>query len=123
MKRTKSLDEHIGRRIRERRELLGIKLKDMAAQVGVTYQQHHKREMGTNRISAADLWLTGQVLGVPMTYFVEGFPQPSEAAESSHGMRVIGLIAQVMLAMPRERQQMLAKVARLVRAGDAELGR
>ena len=122
MKRTKSLDEHIGRRMRERREMLGMSQGQLAARVGVTYQQHYKREAAINRISAADLWLTARALGVGVGYFFEGFESGS-AAGSNPANRVVAQAAQVLLEMPPERQVALAKVARLVRDGDEELGR
>ncbi len=44
----------------------------MAEMIGVTYQQAHKYERGTNRISAGRLFDISQVLGMPVGFFYEG---------------------------------------------------
>jgi len=50
--RANDTDRHIGVRIREQRILLGMSQQQMADLIGVTCQQVHKYEHGTNRISA-----------------------------------------------------------------------
>lgn len=48
-------EDGVGARIRTRRLLLGLTQKELAASCGVKYQQIHKYEMGTNRVSASRL--------------------------------------------------------------------
>ena len=50
------IDLHLGRRLRRRRRLLGLTQQQMAELIGVTYQQAHKYESGTNRIAAGRLF-------------------------------------------------------------------
>ena len=50
------VDRHVGRRIRERRTMLGLTQQQLAERIGVTYQQAHKYETGDNRVSAGRLY-------------------------------------------------------------------
>jgi len=50
------LDRHIGRRLRGRRRALGLTQADLAADVGVTFQQIQKYEQAVTRTSSATLW-------------------------------------------------------------------
>ncbi len=69
------LDTYIGKRIRLRRKLLGMSQVKLAERIGVTFQQVQKYERGSNRIAAARLYYTAEVLDVPITYFFDGFEQ------------------------------------------------
>ena len=69
--RATDTDRHVGARIRERRVELGLSQHQMAALIGVTYQQAHKYESGINRVSAGRLFDIAQVLKVPVGYFFE----------------------------------------------------
>lgn len=64
-------DAHIGRRIRLRRTLLGVSQQQLAAAVGVTFQQIQKYETGLNRMSAARLYDVARSLGVPERFFFD----------------------------------------------------
>ena len=46
--------------------------EQLAAAVGVRFQQIQKYECGANRISASRLWLLSQALEAPIGYFYEG---------------------------------------------------
>jgi transcriptional regulator with XRE-family HTH domain len=72
---TAAIDDHVGRRIRERRILLGLTQQELAGMIGVTYQQAHKYEHGVNRVSAGRLFEIARVLSAPITYFSEGVGQ------------------------------------------------
>ena len=50
------VDHYVSLRIRERRIMLGLTQQQMAALIGVTYQQAHKYETGINRIAAGRLY-------------------------------------------------------------------
>jgi transcriptional regulator with XRE-family HTH domain len=66
------IDEHLGRRLRRRRRLLGLTQQQLAAACGVRFQQIQKYECAANRMSAARIWQVAQVLEVPVSYFFEG---------------------------------------------------
>ena len=48
----------------------------LADALGITFQQIQKYEKGINRISAGRLFEIANLLGVPITFFFEGGPQP-----------------------------------------------
>jgi len=66
-------DRYVGTRIRERRITVGMTQTDLAAQLGLSYQQICKYEKGTNRVSAGRLLQLAQVLGCEVGYFFDGF--------------------------------------------------
>ena len=73
------IDVHVGKQVRLRRLLLGMSQTELAAAVGLTFQQVQKYEQGTNRISAGRLYDLAKVLGVSIDSFFEGIqPQFSE---------------------------------------------
>jgi len=68
------VDVHAGKRLRERRRILDIGQKELARRAGdITYQQLQKYERADNRISASRLYEFSKALGVPVTYFFEGY--------------------------------------------------
>jgi len=67
-----TIDLLLGRRLRNRRRLMGLTQSQLAQKVGVRFQQIQKYESGANRISAARLWGFSQALEVPVAYFFEG---------------------------------------------------
>jgi transcriptional regulator with XRE-family HTH domain len=67
------IDRHVGRRIRERRIMLGMPQQDLARLLGVSYQQVHKYERGINRISVGALYQIAQALGAGIEDFFEGY--------------------------------------------------
>jgi transcriptional regulator with XRE-family HTH domain len=82
------VDQHVGQRLRIRRALLGMSQADLANAVGLTFQQVHKYECGTNRMSARRLWQCSQILDVPVSYFFDDLPSDvTKAAKAriSHG--------------------------------------
>jgi transcriptional regulator with XRE-family HTH domain len=65
------IDVHIGRRLRQRRSLLGMSQSGLGAAMGVTFQQVQKYERGANRIGATQLFEVSRVLDVPISFFFE----------------------------------------------------
>ena len=65
------IDVHVGRRIRQRRTLLGIAQETLAEAIGLTFQQVQKYEHGRNRLGSSRLFDVAQVLDVPVSHFFE----------------------------------------------------
>lgn len=59
----------VGQRLRELRMLAGLSQSDLAATIGLTFQQLQKYERGVNRISASKLYLLARHLNVPVSTF------------------------------------------------------
>ncbi len=67
-----AIDRAVGAKIREARLNRGWTQENLAAAVGVTFQQIQKYENGRNRTSASALVLIGRALGVKPPSFLEG---------------------------------------------------
>jgi transcriptional regulator with XRE-family HTH domain len=75
--RPSDVDRHVGARIRMRRILLGLTQHQLARRIGVTYQQQHKYEQGSNRISAGRLFAIARALEVDVDDFFVGLEEPA----------------------------------------------
>jgi transcriptional regulator with XRE-family HTH domain len=64
-------DQHVGNRIRMRRKMLEMSQTDLAEQLGISFQQVHKYENGTNRVGASRLQHIAHILKVPVPFFFE----------------------------------------------------
>lgn len=80
---THHVDVHVGKRIRHRRWLLGMTQQQLAAQVGIKFQQIQKYETGANRVSASRLWDIADSLGVSISFFFEGLATATPAEEAA----------------------------------------
>ncbi len=76
-RRTTDVDNYVGRRIRQGRLERGQSQTELAAALGVSFQQIQKYENGTNRVSAGRLYAAAQHLGVTFDYFFEGVELPA----------------------------------------------
>ena len=66
------IDQRIGRRIHERRVVLGLNQTKLAAGLGISFQQLQKYERGHSRMGVGLLYGCAQLLDVPPEYFFEG---------------------------------------------------
>jgi transcriptional regulator with XRE-family HTH domain len=78
VKTTGSLNERIGRLIRERRKELCLTQKDLAERLNVTAQQIQKYERGLNVLSLHRLLAINEALVVPPSYFFVRIADRSE---------------------------------------------
>jgi transcriptional regulator with XRE-family HTH domain len=74
---------HVGARVRMRRMMLGMSQSKLGDALGLTFQQVLKYERGTNRIVASRLQQIAHVLQVPVSFFFEGLPLPSEESSET----------------------------------------
>ena len=80
-----AIDRRIGVRLRMRRLTLDMSQEQLAAGLGVTFQQVQKYEKGHNRIGAGRLQQFAEILQVPVSFFFEDFavPEGTQAPSSS----------------------------------------
>jgi len=69
-----AVDVHVGKRLRQRRTLLGMSQTKVGTAVDLTFQQIQKYERGSNRISSSQLFEFAKVLDVPVSYFFDEMP-------------------------------------------------
>lgn len=65
-------DREVGQRIRAQRLISRMSQEELGERVGITFQQIQKYEKGTNRVSAGRLIRISEILGVPVSFFLEG---------------------------------------------------
>ncbi|MGB3624313.1 MAG: helix-turn-helix transcriptional regulator [Henriciella sp.] len=73
-------DRGIGQLVRQARRRIGMTLDDLAKKLGLSYQQVHKYENGTNRISAGTLAAIANILAVPVEHL---FPEDALLSHST----------------------------------------
>ena len=107
------VDRHVGNRILQRRMVLGLSLQQLAALIGVTYQQAHTYERGLNRVTAGRLYDIAQGLGVPVSWFFEGLSDISPEPDLSPRLRMSLELARNFAAIHNEKhQEALSHLAR-----------
>lgn len=89
------IDAHVGQRLRERREALGISQGRLGRHLGLTFSQVQKYEKGSNRIGAGRLYQIAAFLGVPPSHFFDGLTSggPTAGKNGAVGgeeLRVLG---------------------------------
>ena len=82
-KRKDPLDVHVGKRLRRRRILLGMSQMRLGEAVGVSFQQVQKYESGIIRAVPRRLHEFGRTLGVPLSYFFDGYVERKKAGAGS----------------------------------------
>ena len=83
-------DAKIGRLVRAQRHKLHLSQSDLAARIGVTFQQVQKYENGTNRISIGRLSRIAEALDVPPTFFFAEETKASVAASNKSRAFIAG---------------------------------
>jgi transcriptional regulator with XRE-family HTH domain len=75
-KPAKSVDKHVGSRVRMRRQMLAMSQQKLGDALGLTFQQVQKYEKGANRIGAGRLLQIADILKVPVSFFSRKPHQP-----------------------------------------------
>jgi transcriptional regulator with XRE-family HTH domain len=113
------VDAHVGQRMRQRRESLGMSQGRLGRHLGLTFSQVQKYEKGANRIGAGRLYLLANYLGVPIHYFFEGLGSeavPGAQPERKHELSTLD-DAFLSISDPDTRQSVLALVCSLAPGG------
>lgn len=112
------VDEHVGRRIRQRREAIGMSQARLGRHLGLTFSQVQKYEKGSNRIGAGRLYLMAHHLGVPVHYFFEGLDDGAVQRAQIGAVNLTGELsvlddAFLSITDPGTRQSLIALVRSL----------
>lgn len=81
---TIKIDTIIGMKIHELRISMGLSRQQLAPDIGVTSQQLHKYEKGTNRISCGRIAVIAQALKKPVSYFFEDIKNSGDLLPTQH---------------------------------------
>jgi transcriptional regulator with XRE-family HTH domain len=102
-RRTGAIDIQVAERIRTARLTQGVSQQKVAEALGLTFQQVQKYEKGTSRVSIGRLFAIANILGVPVSYFLEGLDispgvdarAVNAALKTKEGVRVAAALAQI----------------------------
>jgi transcriptional regulator with XRE-family HTH domain len=111
--RAQDVDRHIGARLRQRRIMLGLTQQRLAEQIGVTNQQAHKYERGTNQMPASRLYKAAQVLGVEVSYFFEEL-QGGGTFRATPRQRLLQELMKNFITTRPEHQRVLSSLVRML---------
>ena len=119
------VDAHVGRRMRQRRESLGLSQGRLGRHLGLTFSQVQKYEKGANRIGAGRLYLLAGFLDVPVQYFFEGLgeePLTVSPEVRANGRGDLEHLEDAFLSIPDPdtRRSVLALVCSLAATGTPE---
>ena len=122
--RAGALDVLVGKRARERRLALGLTMQEVAAALGVPYQQLHKYETGANRLSAGRLFLLAEALGVGVAHFFGEDGEGEVAAPTGHRRALLELVRNFARIPDRKQREAVARLARTLAdlGGDVGVG-
>ncbi len=116
------VDVHVGKRIRQRRWLIGMTQQKLAELVGIKFQQIQKYETGANRVSASRLWDIADALDVKVAFFFEGLrAEDSDVREDADtvpedlmGAKEAMDLVRSYYAIPENQRRRLFELARVL---------
>jgi len=112
------VDVYVGKRVRQRRWMVGMTQQQLADKVGIKFQQIQKYETGMNRISASRLWDIADALGVAISYFFEGMEpqaQPNDdVAPDIMADKEALLLVRSYYAIPEAQRRRLFELAKVL---------
>ena len=83
------IDTYVGQRLRLRRTMTGMSQERLGDAIGVSFQMVQKYERGDCRVGASRLMKISSALGVPVSFFFDGFqgatPLSLPVAEDKRG--------------------------------------
>lgn len=128
-----SVDIHVGKMLRQRREICGMPQKELARRLGISFQQVQKYESGANRVSASKLWDICCILETEPGYYFAGLvhgqaqntagmaeaPASAYQPETASSRQVIDLNQSFQqIHDPKVRQRLVQLVRSLVQGND-----
>lgn len=119
----RSVDRHIGERIRERRAEMGLTQEELGAALSISYQQVQKYETGANRVSAGRLFDIAATLGVDIAYFFASYRGNVRGEPLPHGGHNRSAIELVRNFLEIKDEAVRAAVTGLLRALKEQDGR
>jgi transcriptional regulator with XRE-family HTH domain len=133
-KKPNHVDQHVGKRLRLRRNLLDLSQDELARRLGLTAQLIQKYEAGETRISASRLYDIAMQLAVPITWFFEELedkkrsaaPPKSSPEKTPHWSELVTKresrqLLELYFGIPDERlRRKVMEVAQLLRVRDTE---
>ena len=106
------INRFVGRRIRERRVLLGLNLSQLAEPLGLVVTQIVRYERGENGVSAGLLFEIARALDTSPNYFFEGLEDEAAAKVSPRQRVLLNLVRSLGDIQSREQLAVLRQLTR-----------
>jgi transcriptional regulator with XRE-family HTH domain len=118
-RRSTPIDAYVGRRLKQRREGMGMSQDRLGELLGISFQQVQKYERGQNRVGASRLFQLCGILGVEAGFFFDGLKPtpPAGMAESEVDASAPEPLSTAALLAAPGALELLAEYARLVHPG------
>lgn len=100
------IDVFIGRRVREERVRAGLTQSELAAKIGIRFQQLQKYETAANRVSGSRMWMIAQALDVPVETFFPDALEPRRVLDRLDIDRDVRLVRAIRRLEPRAKNAM-----------------
>ena len=84
-KRPNPVDVAVGKKLKELRTIRCMSQGDVASQLGLSFQQIQKYEIGSNRVAASRLYELSKLLGVCVADFFSELGQVASPHEKNNG--------------------------------------
>ena len=108
-----ALDRHVGSRLRQRRRAVDLSQQQLAALIGVSYQQVHKYEKGLSRITAGHLHGIAVALGTDVAYYFEDVRyNPIKTEKQNIHQRLVELTGDVLRIADRKSRHAVCVLAK-----------
>lgn len=95
-----AIDAYVGRRLKQRREELGLSQEKLADFLGISFQQVQKYERGFNRVGASRLFQLSEALTVTTSFFFEGLEHSNKGFAEDVDKSFSPLNVAALLAAP-----------------------
>jgi transcriptional regulator with XRE-family HTH domain len=112
--RSSEFDRLLGHRIMELRLLAGMTQQQVARQLGVSSQQVHKFEKGTDRVSAGQLLVIARSFDVAVADLFDGYDDgtPLDSLGDPKSSRMLLNVTRSFLELEPKYQDALVRLAR-----------
>jgi transcriptional regulator with XRE-family HTH domain len=114
-RRSTAVDAYVGKKLKQRREGLGLSQEKLAELLGISFQQIQKYERGLNRVGASRLFQLCGVMSVEPGFFFDGLNATAPAG-MAEPVAADQLSTAALLAAPGA-LDLLAEYARLKSPG------
>lgn len=111
-----SVGEHVGERIRFFRIASGMKQKDLAALLGISYQQIQKYETGRDKVNIDRLFEIAEIFNVPILSFLDLSDQ--EDTSLSHNRQTLSLMHYFSLISDKKTSQLVVDIVKILSEKD-----
>jgi transcriptional regulator with XRE-family HTH domain len=110
------VDAYVGRRLKQRRDEIGMTQETLAGHLNISFQQVQKYERGHNRVSASRLFQLCGLLRVEPGFFFDGLTPPEACGVGGQADLPDPASTAALLAAPGA-LELLAEYARIIHPG------